>query len=347
MPVFVSVKFWEIVCPSTTLPKLNVVGETFSPACVPVPFNVIVAEAPALFATVMLPVAFPAAVGANFTASVAVAEGFNVNGAVTPLTLNPAPASVTPVICRAAFPVFVKVMFCEALLPTATLPKLKLFVLAVNCPTGAVVADPDNPIVSGEPAASLATVMLPVAFPVTLGANFTASVAFSDAFSVTGAVTPLTLNPLPAALILVIWTAAVPVFVTVTFCVALLPTDTLEKLKLVGLAVNCPSIAVVPVPDKPIVAVGVFGSLLVIAMLPVTAPAVVGAKLATTGTDWPALIVFGVAIPLIPNSAPFSVITETVKSAPPLLAITRFAVPFWPTVTLPKSTVLGLTEICG
>ena len=44
----------------------------------------------------MLPVAFPVAVGANLTASVAVAEGFNVNGAVTPLTLNPVPASVTP-----------------------------------------------------------------------------------------------------------------------------------------------------------------------------------------------------------------------------------------------------------
>ena len=207
---------------STTLPKLKLFGLAVScpaGAAVAVPLRVIVIDAPALFATVMLPVAPPTAVGANLTASVAVAEGFNVNGAVTPLTLNPAPASATPVICSAAFPVLVKVIFCEALLPTATLPKLKLFVLAVNCPTGAVVAVPDNTIVRGEPAASLATVMLPVAFPVTLGANFTASVAFSDAFSVTGAVTPLTLNPLPPALILVIWTAAVPVFVTVTFCV--------------------------------------------------------------------------------------------------------------------------------
>jgi hypothetical protein len=91
-------------------------------AAVAVPLSEIVTDAPTLFATVMLPVAFPVTLGANFTANVAVSDAFKVKGAVTPLTLNPAPDSDTLVICSAAVPVLVKVIFCDALLPTATLP---------------------------------------------------------------------------------------------------------------------------------------------------------------------------------------------------------------------------------
>ena len=86
--------------------------------------------------------------------------------------------------------------------------------------------------------------------------------------------------------------------------------------------------------------------MLVIVMLPGTVPAVVGVKVTDTGTDCPALIVFGVATPLIPNSAPLKVITETVKSDEPLFPMEKVDVPFDPIVTLPKSSTEGVREIC-
>ena len=127
-------------------------------------------------------------------------------GGVTPLTLKPLPAAVMLVICTAAVPVLVSVMFCEVLLPIVTVPKPRVVGFATNCPVAAVVPVPLRAIVSGDPLALLATVMLPVTAPVTVGANFTASVAVCEAASVAGGVTPLTLKPVPAAVMLVICT---------------------------------------------------------------------------------------------------------------------------------------------
>ncbi len=127
----------------------------------------------------------------------------------------------------------------------------------------------------------------------------------------------------------------------------MLPIDTLGKLKLVGFTVNCPTGVVEPVPVRETVVVGLTGSLLVNVMLPGTAPAAVGVKVTVTGTDWPELIVLGVAIPEIANSAPFKVIIETVKSDAPLFEIARVPVPLEPSVTTPKSSEVGVTDICG
>ena len=126
----------------------------------------------------------------------------------------------------------------------------------------------------------------------------------------------------------------------------MLPAETFEKLKLVGFAVNCPAGVVEPVPVSETVVVGFVGSLLVIVMLPGTAPAAVGVKVTDTGTDCPALIVFGVATPLIPNSAPLKVITETVRSDEPLFPMEKVDVPFDPIVTVPKSSAEGVRVIC-
>ena len=200
---------------------------------------------------------------------------------------------------------------------------------------------------SGEPLALLATVMLPVTAPVAAGANFTESVAVPDGSSVVGGVIPLTLKPLPAAVMLVICIAAVPVLVSVMFCEVLLPVDAVPKLKLVGFATNCPVAVVDPVPLRVTFVVGLVGSLLVIAMFPLALPADVGEKVTDTGTVCPVLIVFGVVIPLIPNSAPLIVIMEIIKSAEPTFVSTKFAVPLLPTVTLPKLSDPALTDSCG
>ena len=126
---------------------------------------------------------------------------------------------------------------------------------------------------SGDPLALLATVMLPVTAPVAVGANFTARVAVCEAASVAGEVTPLTLKPAPAAVMLVICTVAVPVLVSVIFCEVLLPVDTVPKLRLVGFATNCPVAVVDPVPLRVTFVVGLLGSSLVIAMFPLALPA--------------------------------------------------------------------------
>ena len=127
VPEFVIVKLCDFVWPSITLPKLKLAGLIVKPACTPVPLTGIVnVGVLPLFVTVKFPLAAPAAVGANVTDKVAVADGFTVAGAVTPVTAKPVPETETALICTAPVPVFVKVICCTELLPVPTLPKLKL-----------------------------------------------------------------------------------------------------------------------------------------------------------------------------------------------------------------------------
>ena len=93
--------------------------------------------------------------------------------------------------------------------------------------------------------------------------------------------------------------------------------------------------------------VGVAGSLLVIAKLPLTEPVVVGRNVSFNVTVWPALTVFGVVIPPTANSAPVKVSMEMVRSTPPTFAIVRLSVPWVPILTLPKSTDELLGAICA
>lgn len=57
-----------------------------------------------------------------------VPEGF------PPITLNAAPVMVACEIVTVAVPVLVTVKLCEAVLPTATLPKVKLLALVESTP---------------------------------------------------------------------------------------------------------------------------------------------------------------------------------------------------------------------
>ena len=61
----------------------------------------------------------------------------------------------------------------------------------------------------------------------------------------------------------------------------------------------------------------------------------------------PALMVVGVEIPLIPNSAPVTLTTDTVKSVAPVFERETLLVPVDPTLTVPKFTACELKEICG
>ena len=228
---------------------------------------------------------------------------------------------------------FVSVNVCDFVCPSVTLPKAKVAGVTLN-PACAPV--PVSAIVSDGLFALLVTVTLPVAFPPVAGANTTFKVAVAAAFNVRGAVIPLTLKPAPLAAMLEIWTGAVPVLVNVTCFVALPPVPTLPKLSEAGFACNCPNVALDPVPARETVSVGLTGSLLVMDKVPVAAPAVVGWKERPAVADWPAGIVFGVAIPLTPNWAPASETAEIVRSALPEFEIVKLKLLVEPTPTVPN-----------
>jgi hypothetical protein len=90
----------------------------------------------------------------------------------------------------------------------------------------------------------------------------------------------------------------------------------------------------VPVPDRAIAA-GEPGALLTIEMLPVAAPAEVGAKMAANEALLPALIVIGKLTPLTLNPVAEVEACVTVRVALPLFVSVIVWVALLPTETLP------------
>jgi hypothetical protein len=190
------------------------------------------------------------------------------------LMLKPLPVMLLPVMETAPVPVLDSVTVVGALLlPTATLPKLMLAGLALSTPVVALpVPVPVRTIVRGEFGSVLAIDTLPLTLVALVGVNVTVKVVVWPGLSVC-ADRVLMLKPVPVMLLPVIEIAPVPVLVSVTVVgVLLLPTATLPKLMLAGLALSAPA---VPVPLRAIVS-GEFGSLLVIDTLPLALAAVVG-----------------------------------------------------------------------
>lgn len=96
----------------------------------PVPESVItIGEFAALLVTVMLPVALPLDAGSNLALSAVLCPLERINPDDTPLTPNPAPATITFEIVTLELPGFVSVTLCVLLLDTLTLPKAKLAAL--------------------------------------------------------------------------------------------------------------------------------------------------------------------------------------------------------------------------
>jgi hypothetical protein len=163
----------ELVLPVATFPKLTLDGLVAISAWAPVPLTgTIVGEPGAVSAIETLPETFPVTAGANCTSNVALAPALSVCGK-TPLTVIPAPVGVTPETVMIPVLEFVTVTFCEALLPTLTLPKLNDSG-ATERP--ACVPIPVNATDAGEFEALLVTVNAPLAGPVDCGANWIVTV---------------------------------------------------------------------------------------------------------------------------------------------------------------------------
>jgi hypothetical protein len=92
-----------------------------------VPLTVItVGELCALLFSETFPDILATEVGANCTAKLVDCPGFKVTGKVKPLKLKPAPLTLPCEMLKLAVPELVRITLCEALVPTATVPKLTL-----------------------------------------------------------------------------------------------------------------------------------------------------------------------------------------------------------------------------
>jgi hypothetical protein len=125
-------------------------------------------EPGALLAIEMLPLVAPADAGEKVALKLTLCAELRIRGVDKPVMLKPVPETPPCEIVTVLVPELVSVIVCDPLLPTRTLPKLKLEGLAARFPCTPV---PLNAILAGDPGALLLMEMLPEALPVDAGAN--------------------------------------------------------------------------------------------------------------------------------------------------------------------------------
>lgn len=180
-------------------------------AATPVPESWTPTELVALLAIVRLPVSDPAAEGPNVTLTVADCFGVRVIFEA-PVAVKPVPEAVTFEIFKSALPVLVRTTDWEDDVPTVTLPKLTVEVLAEICGAEATPV-PDSPMEKFDPL--LLKEIEPEAEPAADGWNEAVKFALWPAPRVIGVGIPEPVNPVPETAKAVIVTSALPVFVSV------------------------------------------------------------------------------------------------------------------------------------
>lgn len=214
---------------------------------VPVPLNVSVpGEFEALLYSDALPFADPALCGVKVTANETLWPAAIVSGKEIPLTENSALLMVSDEMVMLA-PLAVMLAGRVELLPTSTLPKLKLVGVRLSWPVATPV--PEREIVRLGFEALETIEMLPLSLPPEVGANSALKVTLPPADRVTGRLSPDRLNPVPEAEAWVMVRLVPPLLVKVSYSVALLPTCTFPKLRLLGLSVSCPAEPPLPLRD--------------------------------------------------------------------------------------------------
>jgi hypothetical protein len=176
---------------------------------------------------------------------------------------------------------------------------------------------PVKEMVVGELVALLITETDPLPAPDAVGVKTTLNVAVEPAAIACGTLIPVVLKPVPEVVIFETLTVELPVLVSVTVCVLLLPTLTLPKLRLVALG---ESWSVVPVAAPvPLIAMvlGEFGALLTNETLPLTAPALAGENATLKLELCPGVKVRGRVRPLMTKLCPETVACEMDRFALP------------------------------
>lgn len=319
LPLLVTVTLCVVLVPVVMLPKLSDAGVTVScrSGTMPAPVNATTSgEFGVLLTSVRLPVKLLAEAGVNPMVKTEDPPGATESGTVKPLKAKPVPASTACVTLRFAVPVFRMVSDCVLLTPTVTFPKLTLAGVTEICACAPV---PLSAIVAGEFVALLVTVTLPERLAAVAGANVTLNVMDCPAASASGTVNPATLNPVPLSLICEIVTLELPVFFSVTLCVALVPVTTLPKLSDAGLTVSCSADAT-PVPASATTS-GELGAFLTSVTLPVKLLAVADVNPSVKVEVPPGATVSGNVRPLKVKPLPASAACVTLRFAVPVFLI--------------------------
>lgn len=142
-PLLDSVTFCELVWPTVMLLKFKAEGEIVSADWVPVPLSETASgESVASLTMERAPVAAPEACGANWTCTVVLCPAGTIDEGLPPTTLNAAPEIAACEMSTVTEPVFVTVRLTEPVLPTGTLPKLRLAELAESVPAPLCPVEP-------------------------------------------------------------------------------------------------------------------------------------------------------------------------------------------------------------
>ncbi len=338
-PLALRLPLSEELEPTTTLPKLRLVGETANwPAAVPVPERAILSgELDALDTTDRLPLEAAALVGVKVAVKVTLWFAVSVRGKVKPVmekTDDPDKFACEMVIVDP--PVLVRVSDKLALLPTCTFPKARLGGFAVSVPCVTPVPERGMLKLESEPVEVRLT--LPLAAPLAVGEKSTVKDVLWPAVNVKGKDSPLKLNPAPLAEAAEIVRLVPPVLVRVSDKLELLPTCTLPNATLAGFAVSVP--CVTPVPESGMLKLE-SEPVEVRLTLPLAAPLAVGEKSTLNEVLWPAVNVKGNDSPLKLNPAPLAEAAEIVRFDPPVLVRVSDKLELLPTCTLPNATLAG------
>jgi hypothetical protein len=243
-------------------PKARLVGlsDTAGAGCVPVPVRPRACGLSAASSVIdTLAPRLPVALGLNVTLRVQVAPAASVSGASGQSLLWAksaafVPETPIPVIVSGAEPEFLSVDVCEPLVvPISCPPKARLVGVSV---TAGAWPEPLSAMFCGLPDASSVTATLAARLPPAPGVNVAEIVQDPPAASVEGAIgqsfdcaKSAALAPVTAMLLMV--SAALPVFVSVEVCAALVePIGRAPKSRLEGLRLT-PGAAAAPVPLRP------------------------------------------------------------------------------------------------
>jgi hypothetical protein len=191
---------------------------------------------------------------------------------------------------------------------------------------------PDSAIAAGEFEALLAMFIVPDALAAVSGANVTSSEATSPTVKTSPASRPDVSNPVPDVVTFEIERFEFPVFVTDTVALAELPSATLPKLKLDGVAVST-LVAATPTPARGMRSQPA-AARVVSDTVPDSVPADLGAKCTVNEVLLPLASANGVAMPVIVKPLPETECAEIVTLVAPVLVTVALCVPLDPTTKL-------------
>jgi hypothetical protein len=168
----------------------------YTGAAVPVPERAAVTVGVcALLVKVKVPLAAPVAVGLKVTVNETLWPDGIVAGRDNPLMVNTALFEVAAVTVTLA-PLAARIPDAVPLVPTTTLPRGNVVGETLSCPVAAAPV-PVRAMVRVGLEALEVTVTVPVALPAAVGVNVTLKLALWPEVSVTGAVMPLNVKPVP------------------------------------------------------------------------------------------------------------------------------------------------------